>query len=154
MPFVKKLLLVALTVVGLFSTTGVAHAAVVVGPGRSGHTCSPNQPVIYDGFVTTKLYWQTCAWTDANEVWFTVNLGNGYDSLWTVDGIKLQFVQSGLVYTCKTYSNAIAVRPRAVTSTPPLDCIMLRARGAYAARAYVADYNYSGGATSPTLQVQ
>lgn len=150
----KRFAALALALVGLFWMSGVAQAAVVVPPGANGHTCSANQHVIYDGWITTPVYWQTCAWADNNEVYFTVNLGNGYEtSTWYVDTIQLEFVRAGKVYKCVVYGD-FPVPPKSVKSTPTADCARGRAAGAYAARAYVSDYNYTGGASSPTLQVQ
>ena len=143
--------LLALLISTMLVGNGVAHADVVVPPGGSGHTCSGYSYVQ----LNPNLYWQTCAWADADEVWFTVNFGNASSSTWYVDEVDLRPIRSGVVYQCTLGSN-FPVPPHSTPAfpSPPIKCGWPRSSAAYAARAYVRYNNYYYGMTSPTLQVQ
>lgn len=124
--------MVAMTAV--FAAAGTASASVVVPPGGSGSTCSG-----YDHVTNhPELYWQTCAWADNNEVYFTVNLGNSGNIDWRVDLISVDSIRSGNFVVCPNAlwpgprTSNIVVRAHSVQSTPTAACAYQRRPGAYA----------------------
>jgi hypothetical protein len=145
---------VALTAVVTIS--GTASAAVVVPPGGSGSTCSS-----YDHVTGhPELYWQTCAWADNNEVYFTVHFGNSGGVTWRVDTTSLDSYSSGQFVSCpkglwrSADGDPIVVLAHSINQTPTSTCAQQRRRGAYAARAVVSEGTYFKELVSPTLQVQ
>jgi hypothetical protein len=146
----KAILSVLLAVTALFTLTGTASAAVTVPPGGSGHTCSTYS----HDTGNAGWYWQTCAWADNNEVYFTVNLGNTTNQNWNVDWIDIYYYSRGTNFTfCHTWTG-FNVAAHSVTMTPTATCAYPRVRAAYAAFGNVEEGTYKDDRTSPSLQVQ
>ncbi|TDO45777.1 hypothetical protein EV643_112101 [Kribbella sp. VKM Ac-2527] len=150
----SKLLVLPLAIVGVVGSPGVASAAVTVPPGAAGHTCSEYQYV--NGL---QHYWQACAWADYRYVWFTANFGNTGSSDWRPDTVYVNYIKSGVSYTCYLgwwQEGSFNVPANSVTSTPRSACVLTRVPGAYAADVHINDSNPNYGVTahSPTLQVQ
>ncbi|MEU0796189.1 hypothetical protein ABZ342_39530 [Amycolatopsis sp. NPDC005961] len=137
---------VVLSLTGLFAGAGVASADVIVPPEQFGHVCSGYQ------YVPSNhgLYWQSCAWADNNEVYFTVHFGNATDVTWAVTEVNIGFYKSG-GYTQCTPIPSFYVSPHSVRQTPSNACWRTRARAAYQSVGYP---NSSAWAISDTLQVQ
>jgi hypothetical protein len=142
------------TVIGVFATlvtTGPAQAAVVVPPGGSGHTCSGYQ------VINSNVKWQTCAWADNNEVYFTVNFANSGGSTFIADGaVLIDYIRSGTKILCaEGVVLAFQVPPHSTKGTPTALCARPRTRAAYAS---VGEVRHGArpwaSRTSPTLQVQ
>ncbi len=136
-------------VVALAGGAGVASADVVVGPGAPGNVCSGY------AYVTTSpnRYFQTCAWADANYIWFTANFGNGSSVDWPVDGVTVGYWRSGVYHQC--FADVPFLIPANSTrSTSKGSCRLDRVRAAVQAYAYVEDGNWAGSRVSDTLQVQ
>lgn len=143
---VSMLLVIPLAIAGLVGSPGVASAAVVVPPGGAGHTCSEYH------WVTSELYWQTCAWADYQYVWFTVNFGNNRDVDWA-PAIKVDYIKSGVDKPCIKGAwdpGDFVIPAHSVRGTPRLNCVITRVSAAYASRATVNGVEMH----SPTLQVQ
>ena len=147
----RRLASLLLAIGGLFAFTGVASATVVVPPGGSGSTCSGYS------HVSSNWYWQTCAWADDNEVYFTVNFGNASSGTWYPDITWVDYIRSGSRVTCGAgiwYD--FPVPAHSVKSTPTATCAIPRQSAAYAAVGQVWDGSgaYHVELHSPTLQVQ
>ncbi|MFD4673294.1 hypothetical protein ACFWNN_26465 [Lentzea sp. NPDC058450] len=143
-------LAMAFAAVGLVAGSGVASADVVVGPGKSGSICTGYNYVTGN----PKLYWQTCAWADNNEVYFTVNFGNATGSNWVVDFVANDYWKSGRLYECPTHFDNFVVPAHSVKGTPTAACAIPRTRAAYQAVGYVVDGSYAWSDTTDSLQVQ
>jgi hypothetical protein len=137
---------VVLSLTGLFASAGVASADVIVPPGQFGHVCSGYQYLPND----RTRYWQSCAWADNNEVYFTVALGNAGDITWAPGEINIGFYKSG-VYTFCTSVTSFFISPHSVKQTPSNKCVRPRVRAAYQSIGYP---NSDSIAKSDTLQVQ
>ncbi|SCL19597.1 hypothetical protein GA0074692_0660 [Micromonospora pallida] len=144
---------------GVVAATAVAapaHADVIVPPGGSGSICTGYQ------YATTSpnRYWQTCAWADNNEVYFTVHFGNASSTNWQVDTVTLSYFVNGSTGTCPQYPYGgwtnLVIPAGQVWHTATNLCAIPRSRGAYAASVgvYDAQYNHYGNATTDSLQVQ
>lgn len=145
---VMSLLFAAVALVG---GAGVASADVIVGPGQAGHVCSGY------AYVTTNpnRYFQTCAWADGDEVWFTANFGNASGTNWDVDYTAVGFWRSGVFYNCTVVGIAgFDVPAHSTRSTAKYDCAYVRVRAAYQAYTYVEDGSWAGSRASDSLQVQ
>ncbi|MEV6446026.1 hypothetical protein [Amycolatopsis sp. NPDC051716] len=142
----KLVTAVVLSLTGLFAGAGVASADVIVAPGQFGHVCSGYQYAPGN----SALYWQSCAWADNNEVYFTLHLGNASDYNWIPSRVNIGFYKSGSYYPCAYITN-FAVPARSVRQTPSNTCVLSRARAAYQSVGYPAGGN---AAISDTLQVQ
>jgi hypothetical protein len=143
-----------LPIATLTGSAGVASAAVVVPPGGSGNTCSGYK------YLNADRYWQTCAWADADSVWFTINFGNASNADWAPDKITLDYFASATQFYCSgarwTYPNFV-IPKHSNKATPRSVCQKSRvAKGgrAYQSDAYVEDGPDKTGMLSPTLQVQ
>ncbi|ROP35105.1 hypothetical protein [Saccharothrix texasensis] len=136
---------------GLITFSSPASAAVVVPPGAAGSACSGYS------YVTghSDWYWQTCAWADNNEVYFTVNLGNAGDAAWSVDTIWVDYTRSGTSITCAggVWSNFL-VPAHSVKSTPTATCAIPRRSAEYVSVGQVWEASYHAELHSPVLQVQ
>jgi hypothetical protein len=144
----KPVLALLLAVVALLGGTGVAAADTIVGPGKAGHVCSNY------AYLTTNpnRYFQTCAWADANTVWFTIHFGNASGTDWLVKA-DLGYWQTGTFHSC--FDNVpITVKAHSTLPTTQASCDFNRARAAYQAFAYVAGSNTADSRTTDTLQVQ
>jgi hypothetical protein len=136
-------------VVALVGGAGVATADVVVSPGASGNVCSGY------AYVTTNpnRYFQTCAWADANYIWFTGNFGNSSAVDWPVDGVTVGYWRSGVYHEC--FGDVSFLIPANSTrSTSKGSCRIGRARAAVQAYTYVTDAGTANSVVSDTLQVQ
>lgn len=136
---------------GLIALSTPASAAVVVPPGQAGSACSGYSRVTGH----TEWYWQTCAWADDNEVYFTVNLGNAGDVAWSVDTIWVDYTSSGTSITCAggVWSNFV-VPAHSVKSTPTATCAIPRRSAAYTSVGQVWESSYHVEQHSPVLQVE
>ncbi len=141
-------------VVGVSATlvpTGPAQAAVIVPPGGSGHACSGYQ------VINSNVKWQTCAWADNNEVYFTVNFANSGGSTFTADGaVLIDYIRNGTKILCaEGVVLAFQVPPNSTKGTPTALCAIPRVRAAYAS---VGEVRHGARPwavrSSPTLQVQ
>jgi hypothetical protein len=146
----KRLVTAAVTAVlsatGMLAGAGVAAADVIVAPGQFGHVCSGYQYAPGN----SALYWQSCAWADNNEVYFTLHLGNASDYNWIPSRVNINFYKSGTYYPCAYITN-FAVPARSVRQTPSNTCVLHRTRAAYQSVGYP---NGGNAAISDTLQVQ
>ncbi|GAA0903194.1 hypothetical protein GCM10009557_79080 [Virgisporangium ochraceum] len=145
----------AAALVGLAAMLGVAAPAsadVIVPPGRSGNICSG-----YLLHQASGVRFQTCAWADDNEVYFTVNFKNPTASAKRMAGIYLGFYHAGSfnAWCLQDYgwqdNEMIVVPAGGVKGTPTAECAYPRTRGAYQATAWVGN---TGPVTSDSLQVQ
>ena len=141
---------VAAVVVGLASllvAADPARADVVVSPGGYGHVCS--------GYSTiqSQIKWQTCAWADNNEVYFTVNFSNASSTGLFVDDIIVGRVRNGSWSSCLTLVNFYAPA-NSNSSTPTGLCAYSRSQAAYQADSYVSEGSYAAWLQSDSLQVQ
>lgn len=128
---------------------GSASAAEIVPPGGSGNTCSGY------AYVTSVHRWQTCAWADNNEVYFTVNFSNTGNTPWVVDKVWVDYFRSGTRMTCGAGAwENFTVPATSVRGTPTAACAIPRRSAAYASIGQVWDGNYYREMHSPTLQVQ
>lgn len=149
MGILRTLVVALVAAAAVVVAPGSASAAVVVPPGGSGNTCSGYH------HVTPLHYWQTCAWADNNEVYFTVHFGNASDTQWRVDRVWVDYIRSGQFVTCPEGAWApFTVPANSVRGTPTAACADPRRPGAYAAVGRVWDGSYSHEMHSPTLQVQ
>ncbi|WP_290062414.1 hypothetical protein [Amycolatopsis solani] len=137
---------VVLSLTGLFAGAGVASADVIVAPGQFGHVCSGYQYAPGN----SALYWQSCAWADNNEVYFTVHLGNASNYNWIPSRVNISYYKSGSYYLCAYITN-YAVPAQSVRQTPSNACVLQRSRAAYQSVGYPSGGN---AAISDTLQVQ
>ncbi|MFB9684286.1 hypothetical protein [Amycolatopsis plumensis] len=145
---VSALVAIVVAASGLVLGSGVAAADVVVAPGATGHVCSG-----YKYMPNPKLYWQSCAWADNNEVWFTVHFGNATDSAWTVSATGIDYYMSGQFHVgCTIYD--FVVPAHSVKGTPSNYCAYSRKRAAYQSVGIVSDDNFVDKAISDSLQVQ
>ncbi|MGI5500082.1 hypothetical protein [Lentzea sp. CA-135723] len=143
-------LAMAFAAAALVAGSGVASADVVVGPGKSGSVCTGYKYMPGN----SKLYWQTCAWADNNEVYFTVNFGNATGSAWSVDYVTNDYYKSGVFYACPYAIANFVVPAHSVRGTPTADCAIPRTRAAYQGIGEVQDGGYHQSATTDSLQVQ
>jgi hypothetical protein len=137
---------VVLSLAGLFAGAGVASADVIVAPGQFGHVCSGYKYASGN----SALYWQSCAWADNNEVYFTVALGNATGSDWTPSRINVGYYKSGSYVFCGYFTN-FTISAHSVRQTPSNACVLSRSRAAYQSVGYP---NGGDAAISDTLQVQ
>jgi len=108
-----------------------AHADVIVPPGGSGHVCSTYK------YANAYVYWQTCAWADNNEVYFTVHLGNTSPSSTQYVTIDHGYVRNGSGAYCQYGYQNWPIPPSSVNHTPTAYCAFPRSRAAYQAFAWV-----------------
>ena len=142
-----------LAVAGLVVSTGSASAATVVPPGGKGSACSGYKYA--DSTHTRK--WQTCAWADKDNVWFTVNFSNTSPFDWTPKLVQEDFYKSTVFHSCGHGAQPDFNVPKGSTrGTPWSACFVARSPGAYASVGTVFYTSDSAGVkqTSPTLQVQ
>ncbi|MEV4408114.1 hypothetical protein AB0J66_38600 [Actinoplanes sp. NPDC049598] len=131
----------AVTLAALVITADPARADVIVPPRQSGHICSNYSS------ITSQIKWQTCAWADNNELYFTVNFANNSSMGLFVDRIDLGYVANGAVTSvCHTFTNFYAPSGR-TSQTDTAVCAFPRTR-AYATQAqarvvetYFGSYN-------------
>lgn len=137
----------------IYTISGPAYADVVVPPGGFGNICTGYSYIR----TNPNVYWQTCAWADNNEVYFTVHFGNASGSTFYVDYVDLGFYRSGVFYLCPgppfPYYNW-AIPAHSINRTPTSVCAFPRVRAAYQARAVVQDGSYSRIMMTDSLQVQ
>ncbi|MFC7549192.1 hypothetical protein [Plantactinospora sp. GCM10030261] len=133
--FVATAAALALTV-----TATPAMADVIVPPGGAGHVCSN-----YDR-TNPAFIWQSCAWADNNEVYFTIHYANNTGGI-HIARLRLGFIQNGWYWNC---FDGIYLIAEGYGNTRTADCARTRMRAAYQATGSVDGITK----TSDTLQVQ
>jgi hypothetical protein len=144
--FVAGIAAASLALAGMLAGAGVAAADVIVKPGQFGHVCSGYQYLPSDH----SLYWQSCAWADNNEVYFTVHFGNTADYNFVLERVAVNYYKSGVGYLCNSVPN-FSVPAHSVKQTASNVCVLHRARAAYQSIGFPVGYT---AAVSDTLQVQ
>lgn len=145
--FLRAMVAVAVGFASLLFSAGPARADVIIPPGGYGHVCSGYDSVAY------LVKWQTCAWADNNEVYFTVNFKNDSSSAFTAELVTPGFYVNGERVNCAKIFD-FRVPASSVKSTPTAGCVRTRVRSAYQAIGFVAKYPYQKTLTSDSLQVQ
>jgi hypothetical protein len=151
--FTRTLCALFLAAAGTVTLTGVAQADVIVGPGATGHVCTGYS---YIQVNPTAVYWQTCAWADDDEVWFTVHFGNTGSSQYTIEHVFSDYYKSGSFHACQTaIAPNLVIPAHSVIGTSTSRCAQKRRTpAAWAATTRVLTGNYDVTLTTDTLQVQ
>lgn len=103
--------------------------------------------------IQSQIKWQTCAWADNNEIYFTVNFSNASSTGLFVDVISVGYIVNGFYENCPAEVNFYAPAGRN-SSTDTAGCYFSRDRYAVQAWSYVKEGSYAATLTSDTLQVQ
>ncbi|WP_218577948.1 hypothetical protein [Phytohabitans rumicis] len=100
-------------------------------------------------YVHPEIYFQTCAWADNDEVWFTVHVGNtgSYAPVTIWPG----YVRNGVWTSCPTVNFSLDA---GVKSTAKSNCDFSRTTAAYQAYATVQHDSTAEFSMSDSLQVQ